>query len=132
MRKRIKLLSFLLILALLGCAKKVGVHPGAVSNLDSYAYDVLLVEQDVLTQAKADFTAGKLPPQAKDPINAAVNQYNVTQAAWQSYHAGGGDATTLQQALASLVAAVGEVQKLIAPSKKPVVISANLSLRRAA
>lgn len=133
MLKRIKLVPFLLILVLLGCAKKVEVHPGAISNLDSYTFDLLLVEQDALNQAKADFQAGKLPVAAKDALNYAISQYNITQAAARAYHDGGGDATKLQQALASLVAAVGELQKLIAPTKKPVPIAANYSfLRRAA
>jgi len=120
MRTKAKLVPILLIVALLGCAKKVQVHPGAISNLDSYAYDILLVEQDAINTAKAQFQAGQLPPAAKEPINYAIQQYNVTQGAWQAYHAGGGDATKLQQALNALVGAVGELQKIIAPSKKPV------------
>lgn len=107
------------LLVTLGCHKQVAVHPGAVSNLDSYTYDVLLVEQDAISTAKTAYLAGNLPPAAKDPLNYAIAQYNTTQAAWQAYHSGGGDATKLQQALTSLVAAVGELQKIIKPSQKP-------------
>jgi hypothetical protein len=117
MRKRLKLVPLLLILAVLGCQKKIAIHPGAISNLDSYTYDVLLVEQDVLQQAKTQYLTDQLPQAAKEPLNYAINQYNVTQVAWQAYHGGAGDATKLQEALSALVAAVGEVQRVIKPVK---------------
>jgi len=76
-----------LCLALAGCAKTVAVHPGAISNLDSYAYDLLIVEQDSINTAKAQYQAGQLPASAKTALNAAIDQYNITEATWQSYHA---------------------------------------------
>ena len=115
-----KLLSIVLIpLLFSGCAKKVvAVHPGAISNYDSYAYDILTVEQGAINTAKAAFTAGTLPPDAKDKLNAAIVQYNLTLAAWQGYHAAGGDSTALQQAITTLVSTVGALQAVLhsAPS----------------
>lgn len=117
------LLMLALLLSSVGCAKKtVTVHPGAISNLDSYAYDVLLVEQDTINQAKTSFEAGQLPASAKDPLNYAAKQYTVTLAAWNAYHAGGSNASVLQNAISVLVAAVGELMKQM-PNKnvlKPV------------
>jgi hypothetical protein len=112
MRRLVVATIITLTLFTLGCAKKISVHPGAISNFDSYAYDVLLVEQDVLNQAKADVISGTLPASTKDKVNVAIAQYNTTQALWQTYHASGVGADKLDQALALLVTAVGEIQKL--------------------
>jgi hypothetical protein len=97
-----------------GCASKVAVHPGATS-LDSYAYDVLLVEQDAINAAKDAYTAGNLPASAHDPMNAAIKQYDATNQIWQAYHAAGGtgDATALNTALAALNAAVNTLQGIL-------------------
>lgn len=113
-QKQLAVLCLLLtIAALAGCHKKIPVHPGAVSNLDSYSYDILLVEQSTINQAVANFKAGTLPANAKDPLNTAIQQYNVAQGAWQAYHASGGkaNATVLQQAVDALVGAVGQLQQ---------------------
>lgn len=110
---------YFLVITSTGCGlfkQKVPVHPGAVSNLDSYAYDILLVEQSTLNSAVASFKAGTLPPNAKDPLNGAIQQYNTAQGAWQAYHAGGGNGTVLQQALDALIGAVGQLQKSLGAS----------------
>ena len=113
-----------LLLLLTGCSyihKTVPVHPGAISNLDSYAYDVLLAEQDAINTARAQYLGGTLPPGAKAPLNAAIDQYNVTMSAWKSYHLSGQGETVLQQALNALVAAVGSLEKVLQkqPSSVP-------------
>lgn len=113
------LVTVVLLSALLGCAKSVTVHPGATSSLDSYGYDVLLVEQAVLNQARANYLAGSLPAQAKAPLNAAIRQFNVTQAAWQAYHANGEGAPALQQALTTLISVVAELQRVLGQAVKP-------------
>lgn len=110
------MLSLLLSLGVcVGCSKGgPPVHPNAVSNIDSWAYDVLTVEQDAINSAREDFKAGKLPPSAKEPLNHAIDQYNVAQAAWHSYHAGlTTDSTALQNSINALIGAFGEVQKLL-------------------
>lgn len=119
MRSFQKQATVLCLLTLLGtlsaCSlfnkQKIPVHSGAVSNLDSYAYDILLVEQATLNSAVNSFKAGTLPANAKDPLNGAIQQYNTAQGAWQAYHAGGGNGTALQQALNALIGAVGQLQK---------------------
>jgi hypothetical protein len=111
-----KVLTFVLIgilaFAAIGCTKKhVAVHPGAISNLDSYAYDVLLVEQDAIKSIESSYATGTLPTSSKAAINTAVAQYNIAESAWQSYHAGlSKDTTALQNALDALVGTVGALQ----------------------
>jgi hypothetical protein len=118
-----QLLSLVVVAALLsgmGCAKKVvSVHPGAISDYDSYAYDILLVEQSAINEARSQFVAGNLPPAAKGPLNTAITQYNLAEAGWKAYHGTGGDATALQQAIDALVAAVGILQKALGGSVAP-------------
>jgi hypothetical protein len=109
------LLTLLLIPAL-GCSyihKTVSVHPGAISNLDSYAYDLLLAEQDAINEARAQYMGGTLPAIAKTPLNAAIEQYNVAMTAWKSYHASGQGQPALQQALDALIAAVGALERVL-------------------
>lgn len=130
MRKYLALICLLSLGIASGCAKKVAIHPGAVSNIDSYSYDLLIGEQSALTQASADFKAGNLPSEAKAPLNAAIASYNVALAAWQSYHASGGDASKLQAATSALIAAVGELQKVL--GKNPATVSGILAFQEVA
>jgi len=106
-----------------GCQKKpvVAVHPGAVSNLDSYAYDILLVESAALDSAIADYHAGKVPEGAKSYLNDAIRQFNLTQAAWHGYHDNHatGDESKLRDALNSLVSLVAELQQVLGKSPTP-------------
>ena len=91
------------------------VHPGAVDVFDSQSYDVLLVAQATLRQAKADAESGALPAAAAAPLNQAIKAYDVADAAWQAYHAAGANPATkntLQQSLVSLTAALSELQQL--------------------
>jgi len=114
------ILSLLLCLILSGCAAKSTTHPGATA-IDSYAYDVLLVEQAALNSAKDAYSAGTLPPAAKNPMNIAIQQYDAANTLWQSFHAAGGtgDATALQQALDLLNSAVTTLQQILG---KPAVV----------
>ena len=127
----IPIMVVLMLLSSLGCAGKkvVAVHPGSVSDYDSYAYDLLLTEQAAITEARAQFVAGKLPAEAHDPLNKASNQYNATLAIWKAYHATGGDATALQQAINVLVATVGALQGVLGkPAPAPLPPSSSLWL----
>lgn len=124
-------LVVLSVMLLGGCyGKKVAVHPGAVSNLDSYAYDILLVEQDVIAQARTDYLAGKLPAQAVSFLRIAITQYNTTQAAWHAYHdQHAGNDTALQDAVNALVAAVAQLQQVLGKSPAVVPSSTHDDLR---
>ena len=116
-QKQTAVLCLLFTIQLLaGCNKKIPVHPNAISNLDSYSYDILLVEQSTINSAVASYKAGTLPATAKAPLNTAIDQYNVAQGAWQSYHAGGGNGTVLQQAIDALIGAVGQLQQTLGAS----------------
>lgn len=117
------LLAAPLVAALLtlACASKnVQVHPGAVSTLDSQAYDTLLIAQEVITQAQASYRARSLPEAAKPVINRAVDSYNIARAAWLEYRAiEAGDvegaahaAEALRLAIANLVGAVANIPEL--------------------
>ena len=123
MRSLLVALTFLSIALTSGCAAKktVAVHPGAVSNLDSYSYDVLLVESAVLELASTDLKAGKLPETAKSFLNTAIKQFNVTQAAWHAYHdQHAGNDTVLQDAINALVGAVGQLEQVLGKAPKPI------------
>ena len=112
-------LVFIVLMA--GCAKNpVAVHPGSISNFDSYAFDILLVEQDAINTARSQYVAGQLPPSAKTVLNNAIAQYNVTEVAWQAYHANGTGQSALQQALDGLVSLVGALQQILNKTPAPV------------
>lgn len=106
--------AFFLCFLLTGCAAKIPVHPGSISNLDSYTYDVLLVEQDAINNAKTAFQAGTIPAAAKGPLNDAIKQYDVALGAWQGYHAGlTKDTTALQSAIDALIGAVAALEQAL-------------------
>ena len=113
---RFSIIALLLFISV-GCAKlglqKPAMHPGAISNLDSWAYDILIVEQDAIGTAKAQYDSSQLPPSAKVPLNAAIDQYNIAIAAWKTYHASGQGQPALQQALDALIAAVGALEQAL-------------------
>jgi len=108
------------VVGITGCAKKISIHPGSISSLDSYAFDILLVEQDAINQAKTTYLSGGLPPEAKAPLNVAIDQYNAAEAAWQNYHKTGAGQSTLQQALDALVIGVGTLQNILHKTPTPV------------
>jgi hypothetical protein len=115
-RKRIPIPITLALAVLLmsACAKKTYVqHPGALNIFDSQAYDTLLVSQDALNSAKAEFAAGRLPASVKPLINGAVKAYNVARASWLTYRATQtpADQAALQKALVDLTAAVAAIPK---------------------
>lgn len=72
----------------LGCGAKnqpYAVHPGAVDETESRMYDSLLIWNGALTQARAEWNAGTLGPNAKDLINRAGEAYNLMRQVRQSY-----------------------------------------------
>ena len=134
MKKIVAILALLLVTG--ACHKKVvSVHPGAISDYDSYSYDILTVEQSALNEAKAQYLAGNLPAGAKDPLNTAIAQYGTALAMWQGYHASGGDSSALAQAIQALVTAVGTLQQFLghqpAPAKPIVYLNGGYPYRYA-
>lgn len=66
-----------------GCHKNI--HPGAVSTVDSNAYDSLLVAQAALDEGRK-IIAEKPEQSYKDAFNKAAAVYNQAEADWQLYH----------------------------------------------
>lgn len=99
-----------LILLMLGCAA-VQIHPGAVNKADSQAYDVLLIAQAVIEQARGEADAGKLPEQIKPALNNLVSAYNIARTSWLTYRAAvkasqPADGSGLSRTMNSLTAAL--------------------------
>ena len=61
------------------------MHPGALNQTDSAAYDALLIAQSTIDQARTDFNAGQLPVAAKEPLNMLIASYNVAHESWLTY-----------------------------------------------
>lgn len=68
------------------CGARYRVHPGALNQADSVAYDTLLVSEAAIQQAQADFQAGQVSGQdARARINNLVRLYNAARASWITY-----------------------------------------------
>jgi opacity protein-like surface antigen len=76
-------LCLTLALALGACAKHATPHPNQLDAFDGQTYDSLVAAQATLDEAKAQFSAGKLPPTAKPVINSAGAAYEQARTAWQ-------------------------------------------------
>ena len=74
------LLAAALVLPAQGCAAHYTVHPGALNQTDSAAYDALLIAETVIDQAKA---AQPGPPDAT--LKALIDSYNVARQSWLTY-----------------------------------------------
>jgi hypothetical protein len=84
---KILLLSLLvpLMFCTTGCAAQYRVHPGALNQTDSAAYDTLLIAETVIDQARLDYQNQKLPPRAKDALNTLIQSYTVARESWLTY-----------------------------------------------
>jgi hypothetical protein len=80
--------GIVLVLAVLflasGCAARLAVHPGAINQVDSAAYDALLIAEAAIDQAKAEYAAGQLAGN-KQALDALIASYDVTRLAWLTY-----------------------------------------------
>ena len=127
--KRVSVLLACLLLS--GCIFKAKIHPGAINDFDSKTYDLLLVMNGMLTEAKNQYAAGKIPVSSKWVINNAGASYNIAREAWLAYR----DAKTeidRDKAFAAVAAvlprlreAILELQKLV--SKKTSFLTGRLS-----
>lgn len=86
----LKIVGILILLPLClstsACASlHVTTHPGSLNATDSAAYDVLLVAEATIDQARTELSAGKLPDATKAPLNKLILSYNVTREAWLTY-----------------------------------------------
>ena len=126
LQRRYKVSACLLVLILLsfgaGCAKKATPHPNQINSFDGATYDTLITAQATLSEAKAQFAAGKLPAGSKDIINTAGAAYETARTSWVTWRdvyqgLKPGDANAAQAQLASdmtqLAGAIANLTKLI-------------------
>src|SRR6266581_3624271 len=71
------LLVALLAAATSACAARYIVHPGALNKTDSAAYDILLVAETAIDQARLEYKSGHLPAGAKPAFDALIQSYNI-------------------------------------------------------
>ncbi len=78
--------ALLFLLALTGCSgtPKPVIHPGALNQFDSNAYDTLLTAQAAIEQASKEVVANY--PALKDEMNKVRAGYTAAQASYKSYH----------------------------------------------
>ena len=74
-----------LLLLMTACSAQYRIHPGALNAADSAAYDVLLIAQTTIDQARLQLQAGQLPAEAKTALDVLVRSYNVARKAWLTY-----------------------------------------------
>jgi hypothetical protein len=81
------LLALLLILPVMTVSACHGyaVHPGSLNQVDSAAFDTLLVAEAAIDQARIEYNAGTLPASSKTPLDALVKAYNVARESWLTY-----------------------------------------------
>ena len=72
--------------AVSSCAARYSVHPGALDKTDSAAYDVLLIAQSTIDQARILYRAGQLPGSAEEALNRLIQAYNIARESWLIYH----------------------------------------------
>lgn len=100
----------LLLLLLCSCAGRQGPYiprVDALNELDSKAYDALLVSESIITTAEASNEAGTLPAFMKPVINALIDVHNTARVAWLSYRqvigAGTDDELAQAEALSNML-----------------------------
>ena len=79
------ILAIPLLLVTPACAMHYTVHPGALNQVDSAAYDTLLIAESTIDQARLDFKSGQLPAGAKPALDALVESYNIARDSWLAY-----------------------------------------------
>jgi hypothetical protein len=76
------LLAVLLMAA--ACTTRYVVHPGAINQADSAAYDALLAAEAAIDEAKAEYAAGRLAGK-KQTLDVLIGAYNVARESWITY-----------------------------------------------
>ncbi len=85
--------TFLLVVMIPGlfavssCVARYTVHPGALDKTDSATYDVLLIAQSTIDQARILYQAGQLPSHAAEALNKLIEAYNIARESWLIYRA---------------------------------------------
>lgn len=97
------MVAFLLLsltLGMAGCHQPVNtpLPAGALNTFDADSYKSLMVAQASLNAFKRAATPEPVPGYTKT-LNKAIADYNVAEAAWQSYHAGNGSSAAVTGAI---------------------------------
>jgi len=114
MLKRTLSTALLSVLLLASCA--MHVHPGSVNRADSAAYDVLLISQAVIDQARVELGAGTLPDTLRPGLQRLVESYNTARTSWLTYRNAvlvgqAVDAGGMNRAITALSAALDAFQR---------------------
>ena len=118
MKRKIVPVILLLLTLTAGCMK-TGPYvprPGAVSELDSRIYDVLLVSEAIIDNASQQNVAGTLDNTLKAAINRMIPIHNAADLAWKIYRAVHGTADQAE-AEAHLMALIGQLRNAIVDLK---------------
>lgn len=112
--KRQRSALLLAVLLLTSCAA-VQLHPGAVNKGDSSAYDVLLIAQAVIDQARVEVNSGTLPDTLKPGLMRLIDSYNIARMSWLTYRnavksGASPSATAMNTAVSGLSAALDAFQ----------------------
>ena len=124
----LKILGLVVVIPLLmvsatSCSAHYTIHPGALNQTDSSAYDALLIAETTIDQARLDLQAGQLLDEAKTALAALIRSYNLARATWLTYR--GAIATNvpsqvyfdqLTQNLSDLTDAIRKFQSVGGPS----------------
>jgi hypothetical protein len=106
MRKLV--LTLILCLCTVGCIKATAPTPplpGALNSFDQTSYQTLVTAQASLNDFKASVTKDPNLATLKPALNQAVQDYDIAEVAWQTYHAA---ASAVNQA--AVTAALDKVQ----------------------
>jgi hypothetical protein len=123
MRHRIKFAALpLLLMILVGCAAKnptATLPTGAIDQTDATVYRILSDAQAFLSDIRAGVSGGslKLTATQQTAFNDLVKSYNVTEAAWQAYHAGA------SRDSASLTASANALNSSLASAQSSIVVA---------
>jgi hypothetical protein len=117
---KLKLLTLLLPLCLLaGCVKNIQAPvPGQLNAFDATSYRVLTDAQAAIDSVKNSAITAPLTSTQKVVLNQAIADYNIAEASWQAYHAGGTTNTAaLTSAINTLVADIAAISTQIKGGK---------------
>ena len=79
------IIVLVLLLLLSGCAAHFTIHPGALNQTDSAAYDALLIAETAISEARQDLQTGALPDSTKAALNSLIIAYNIARESWLTY-----------------------------------------------
>jgi len=105
----------LLIPFTMGCkTASKPLPPGALNTFDATSYDALMQAQATLNVLKTDAPSLEAQvPAFKGILNQAIKDYDAAEAAWKTYHAGGGSSASVTAALAVMATDILKIQGII-------------------